>query len=249
MVAPDAVSENALVLVDVQHDFLPGGALAIKGGFEVIQVCNEARSTVHFDLVALSQDTHTPGHCSFATSHAGHESAKTFSEIAIPTPSGILTLEPRQVRVVQQMLWPEHCIQGSRGWQFHASLMRAPNDLVVPKGLSVEIDSYSAFGDEFHGQFETTALNWALTSKMIKRVVVMGLALDYCVKFTCLDAARLGFEVWVVLDGCRAVDASPETLALTLQRLREAGVNIVQSVADLPTALFPRKEWRASVHG
>ena len=140
-------------------------------------------------------------------------------------------------------MWPDHCVQGSAGANFCADLVRAEGDVVVYKGTNPGVDSYSGFGDEFEGQFENTHLDALLRGKGITHVVVVGLALDYCVAYTCLDARRLGFATYLVLDGCRPVDATRETPGYkkVMADMAARGVVIVQGVADLPEDVFPRR--------
>lgn len=140
-------------------------------------------------------------------------------------------------------MWPDHCVQGSPGAALCAALARAPGDALVQKGTARGVDSYSAFGDEFQGQFEDTRLAALLRGRGVTHVAVAGLALDYCVAYTCLDAARLGFAAYLVLDGCRPVDATRATDAYrgVLAELQARGVVLVQGAADLPAAHFPRR--------
>lgn len=203
-IAPD----DLLLVIDVQNDFCPGGALAVADGDAVVPVVN--RLAARFDHVVLTQDWHPAGHSSFATSHSG---AAPFSEIAMP--------------YGPQTLWPDHCIQGSAGAAFHPDLAIDRAELVIRKGFCVAIDSYSAF---FENDRKTpTGLAGYLRERGLRRVVMAGLATDYCVQYSALDARRLGFETIVVLAGCRAIDLGG-SLAVATAAMREAGVELVEEV-------------------
>lgn len=203
-IAPD----DLLLVIDVQNDFCPGGALAVADGDAVVPVVN--RLAARFDHVVLTQDWHPAGHSSFATSHPG---AAPFSEIAMP--------------YGPQTLWPDHCIQGSAGAAFHPNLAIDRAELVIRKGFRVAIDSYSAF---FENDRKTpTGLAGYLRERGLRRVVMAGLATDYCVQYSALDARRLGFETIVVLAGCRAIDLGG-SLAVATAAMREAGVELVEEV-------------------
>ena len=136
-------------------------------------------------------------------------------------------------------MWTDHCIQGTPGAEFCADLVRAEGDIVVPKGTHAGVDSYSAFGDKFGGQFERTILEAQLRDKGVTHVAVVGLAQDFCVKFTCMDAHRLGFVTYLVKDACRAV--SPQACAGEMAQLAALGVHVVDSLKDLPAEHFPRR--------
>ncbi|MBR1157971.1 bifunctional nicotinamidase/pyrazinamidase [Bradyrhizobium elkanii] len=203
-IAPD----DLLLVIDVQNDFCPGGALAVTDGDAVVPVVN--RLAARFDHVVLTQDWHPAGHSSFATSHPG---AAPFSEIAMP--------------YGPQTLWPDHCIQGSAGAAFHPDLATDRAELVIRKGFRVAIDSYSAF---FENDRKTpTGLAGYLRERGLRRVVMAGLATDYCVQYSALDARRLGFETIVVLAGCRAIDLGG-SLAVATAAMREAGVELVEEL-------------------
>jgi len=204
-IAPD----DLLLVIDVQNDFCPGGALAVADGDAVVPVVN--RLAARFDHVVLTQDWHPAGHSSFATSHPG---AAPFSEIAMP--------------YGRQTLWPDHCIQGSAGAAFHPDLAIDRAELVIRKGFRVAIDSYSAF---FENDRKTpTGLAGYLRERGLRRVVMAGLATDFCVQYSALDARRLGFETVVVLSGCRAIDLGG-SLAAATAAMREAGVTLVEEIA------------------
>ncbi|MHC1947676.1 bifunctional nicotinamidase/pyrazinamidase [Bradyrhizobium sp. UFLA06-06] len=203
-IAPD----DLFLVIDVQNDFCPGGALAVADGDAVVPVVNRLAS--RFDHVVLTQDWHPAGHSSFATSHPG---AAPFSEIAMP--------------YGPQTLWPDHCIQGSAGAAFHPDLATDRAELVIRKGFRAAIDSYSAF---FENDRKTpTGLAGYLRERGLRRVVMAGLATDYCVQYSALDARRLGFETIVVLAGCRAIDLGG-SLAVASAAMREAGVELVEEL-------------------
>ncbi|MFQ3456179.1 bifunctional nicotinamidase/pyrazinamidase [Bradyrhizobium sp. UFLA01-814] len=203
-IAPD----DLLLVIDVQNDFCPGGALAVAEGDAVVPVVN--RLAGRFDHVVLTQDWHPAGHSSFATSHPG---AAPFSEIAMP--------------YGPQTLWPDHCIQGSAGAAFHPNLATERAELVIRKGFRAAIDSYSAF---FENDRKTpTGLAGYLRERGLRRVVMAGLATDYCVQYSALDARRLGFDTIVVLAGCRAIDLGG-SLAVATAAMREAGVELVEEL-------------------
>lgn len=200
---------TALIVVDVQNDFLPGGALAVPHGDEVIPVIN--RLARGFELVVATQDWHPPNHLSFAANHPG----RTVGEVV-------------ELDGLKQVLWPVHCVQGTPGAELAAGLDSARIAHVVKKGTDPRVDSYSGFFD--NGRRRDTGLNRWLRSQGVERVVVTGLATDYCVKATALDAAELGFETTVVTDACRAVNLSPGDEQQALDELQAAGVCVVESL-------------------
>lgn len=177
--------DTALVVVDVQYDFCPGGALAVPGGGEVVPVINALAR--RFENVVLTQDWHPAGHASFASSHAGKKPFETTT-----------------LTYGEQVLWPDHCVQGTRGAELHAGLALPHAQMVVRKGWRRGIDSYSAFLEA--DRKAPTGLAGYLRERGIGRVVCVGLATDFCVAWTALDARRLGFDAIVVEDACRAID-------------------------------------------
>lgn len=199
---------DALVLVDIQNDFMPFGALPVVGGDAVVPVANTVMTT--FDLVIATQDWHPADHASFASSHPGR------------TPGEVVVLGG-----TEQVLWPDHCVQDSPGASFHAGLDVAGIGHVVRKGVDREVDSYSGFFDNDHRR--ETGLRALLAARGVDRIVVCGLATDYCVKYTVLDARALGLEVVVVTDGCRAVDIEPGDGERALSEMRSAGCTLVTS--------------------
>lgn len=192
---------QALIVVDVQNDFCPGGALAVPGGDEVVAPINAMMD--RFGAVILTQDWHPAGHSSFVSAHPGKAPYDT-----VEMPYGV------------QVLWPDHCVQGTEGAAFHKDL-RTDGDLIVRKGFRPAIDSYSGFFE--NDQTTPTGLEGYLRSRGITRLTLAGLATDFCVAFTALDAARLGFEVTVDLAACRAIDLDG-SLQSALDRMKEAGI-------------------------
>ncbi len=196
---------DALILVDLQNDFLPGGALAVPRGDEVIPVAN--RLVGHFGFVVATRDWHPPDHSSFASQHPGHAVGDVI-----------------EVGGVAQVLWPDHCVQGTKGAELAAALNDAAISEIVTKGTSRDIDSYSGFFD--NNQRQATGLLDILQRSGITRVHVMGLATDYCVKFTALDALKLGFETNLVLEGCRGVNLTPGDSDRAVDEMRAAGASV-----------------------
>ncbi|CAN5294556.1 bifunctional nicotinamidase/pyrazinamidase [soil metagenome] len=201
---------RALILVDLQYDFMPGGALAVARGDEVVKIAR--RMVPHFATVVATQDWHPPHHGSFASSHPGTK----------PYDLGTLGGVP-------QVMWPTHCVEGTHGAELHADLDRARVTEVFRKGTDPTLDSYSGFFD--NGHKKATGLAEWLKARWIEQVYVLGLATDYCVKFTALDAKSLGFDVKLIEDGCRAVDLSPGDGDRAISELRGAGIAIVESGA------------------
>jgi nicotinamidase/pyrazinamidase len=197
---------NALILVDIQNDFLPGGALAVPHGDEVISVANEQQR--HFDLIVATQDWHPADHQSFAANHAG----KRIGDLV-------------RVNGVPQILWPVHCVQDTSGADFAATLKRERWARVFQKGVDTEIDSYSGFFD--NGRVKNTGLEAYLRQQGVDSVFVLGLATDYCVKFTALDAVSLGFRTHLILDGCRGVNLEPDDAQRAVEAMKAAGVFLV----------------------
>ncbi|QDT29215.1 nicotinamidase/pyrazinamidase [Gimesia panareensis] len=194
---------HALILVDLQYDFMPGGALAVPEGHEVVEIANQWMSD--FELVVATQDWHPPDHQSFASQHPGREIGD------------LIELEGQA-----QVLWPEHCIEGTDGAELHAELDREQIDAVIQKGTDARIDSYSGFFDNGHHQ--ATSLGDYLASRNVDAVTIMGLATDYCVKFTALDAIRLGLKTHVVVKGCRGVELESGDIQRALEEMQAAGV-------------------------
>jgi len=193
---------EALLLVDVQNDFMPFGALPTSGGDEVVPVCN--RLAEAYELVVATQDWHPPDHASFASNHAGRKPGEVI-----------------QLQGMDQVLWPDHCVQNTPGASFHSGLDVGPIGHVVRKGTDPSIDSYSGFFDNHH--LKATGLEGYLRERGVDRVVISGLTTDYCVLYTSLDARELGFAVIVATDGCRAVNLEPTDGEAALDTMRDAG--------------------------
>ncbi|HVR42097.1 MAG TPA: bifunctional nicotinamidase/pyrazinamidase [Thermoanaerobaculia bacterium] len=200
--------KHALILVDIQNDFCPGGALAVSEGDAVIPVANRIQG--HFDVIAATQDWHPPNHGSFASQHPGRK------------PGDVVDLNG-----LRQELWPDHCVQGSKGAEFHPDLDTSRIDRVFRKGTDPGIDSYSGLFD--NGHRKATGLGDYLQEKEVTDVWIAGLAADYCVKFTALDAVGLGLRTWVVRDGTRGVEVHPGDVDRAIEEMRRAGVQIVES--------------------
>lgn len=199
------MADEALVVIDLQNDFCPGGALAVAGGDEIVPLVNDLiRGSDH---VIMTQDWHPAGHSSFASSHPGHQPYQS-----VTMPYG------------EQTLWPDHCIQGSRGADFHTGLAWTKAELVIRKGFRPAIDSYSAFFENDHTT--PTGLAGYLRERGIDAITLAGLATDFCVAYSALDAVKLGFSVTVRLDACRGIDLNGSLAAMT-GRMREAGVTLL----------------------
>lgn len=198
-------SNQALIVIDIQNDFCPGGALAVAGGDAIIPRVNAMMEG--FAIRVLTQDWHPANHSSFAANHPG---AAPFSTVTMP--------------YGPQVLWPGHCIQGTAGAAFHPDLRTDPADLVIRKGFRAEIDSYSAFFE--NDRTTSTGLEGYLRSRGVVAVTLVGLAFDYCVAYSALDAARLGFAVTVFEGACRAIDLAGSKAAMA-QTMRDAGVAVV----------------------
>jgi len=206
--AAPARTKRALILVDIQNDFCPGGALAVPRGDEVVEVANRVAGA--FPLVVATQDWHPPDHGSFAVHHPGKK-----------------PFDLHELGGLPQVLWPPHCVQGTPGAAFHPGLDLRGVHRVVPKGTDPTIDSYSGFHD--NGKRKATGLEDFLRAEGVGEVFVMGLATDYCVRATALDALALGFGVILIEDGCRAVELAPGDGARAIEEMRQAGARIAQS--------------------
>jgi nicotinamidase/pyrazinamidase len=200
--------DDVLLIVDVQNDFCPGGALAVADGDAVVPVIN--RLSARFDHVVLTQDWHPPGHSSFATSHPGSAPFQTIAMSYGP-----------------QTLWPDHCVQGTEGAALHPRLSTDKAELVIRKGFRSTIDSYSAFYE--NDRITPTGLAGYLRERGLKRIFMAGLATDFCVHYSALDARRLGFEIVVVESGCRAIDLAG-SLASAHVSMAAAGVEVVNDL-------------------
>ena len=197
---------NALILVDIQNDFVPGGRLAVPDGDAIIPIANSLQAS--FGLVVATQDWHPPAHKSFASNHEGK---KPFEHI--------------DLHGLDQVLWPDHCVQGSSGAEFHPALEMRRVEAIFRKGMDTEIDSYSGFYD--NGARKSTGLAGFLRDRKVRKVFVCGLAADYCVAFTAKDALRENFDTFVVADATRPIDATGfERMA---DELMGMGGQIIQS--------------------
>jgi len=206
--ATQAAGKSALIIVDMQYDFLPGGALATRGGDELPPLINQLQDK--FDLIVATQDWHPPGHGSFASSHPGH------------SPGEVIDLNG-----LEQILWPDHAVQGTHGAELVAELDQERIAHIVQKGTDPAVDSYSGFYD--NGHRVDTGLDAYLKSQGITRVYVVGLALDYCVKYTALDAERAGYDTTLIADASRAVNLQPGDGDAAIGQMKSAGVQVIDS--------------------
>jgi nicotinamidase/pyrazinamidase len=200
---------KALIIVDVQNDFCPGGALAVREGDQVVPIINALQRG--FDLVVATQDWHPADHLSFASQHTKHNVGDRMTLFGL-----------------DQILWPDHCVQGSVGAEFVENLNLRPVRKVFRKGTDREIDSYSGFYD--NGRRKATGLGAYLKEHTVKEVYIVGLATDYCVKYTALDALNLGFKTHLIKDACRGVDLDPGDSERALSELQSQGIEIASCV-------------------
>ena len=198
------MDKTALLVIDVQNDFCPGGALAVADGDAVVGAINAMLAD--YPVRVFTQDWHPAGHGSFASSHPGKAAFET-TEMPYGT----------------QVLWPDHCVQGTKGAAFHPDLRTEPADLIIRKGANPAIDSYSAFFE--NDRTTPTGLEGYLRTRGVERLVLTGLATDFCVAYSALDAARLGFAAEVRLDACRAIDLDG-SLGAALDQMRAAGITL-----------------------
>ena len=203
---------KALIVTDIQNDFLPGGALAVPEGDAVIPIANRLQPA--FPLVVATQDWHPANHGSFAANHSGKE---PYQQI--------------DLNGLAQTLWPVHCVQGSTGAELAATLRQDRIAKVFPKGTDPGIDSYSGFFD--NGHRKATGLGDWLKAKGVTEAYVCGLTTDYCVKFTSLDAVSLGFKTWVIADACRGINVRPGDVRQAVAEMAQAGVAVVESAQVL----------------
>ena len=197
---------KALLLIDIQNDFLPGGSLAVPDGDKVIPLANVLQH--YFDVVVATQDWHPADHKSFASQHQGKEVFETI-----------------QLQGLEQVLWPNHCVQGSQGAEFANDLNMNKVEAIFRKGTSPEIDSYSGFHD--NGHLKSTALAEYLRGKGVKQVYVLGLAADYCVYFSAKDALKEGFEAYIIEDATRPID--PQGFERAKEDIISRGGEIIRS--------------------
>jgi nicotinamidase/pyrazinamidase len=201
---------NTLILVDIQNDFLPGGALPVPQGNAIIPIANRLQEGGRFDLIVATQDWHPAGHGSFAANHPG----RTVGEVI-------------ELNGLPQILWPVHCVQETRGASFTDGLATTKIEKVFTKGTDPAIDSYSGFFD--NGHRKSTGLGEYLRARGVTDVYVCGLATDYCVKFTALDARQLGFNTFLIEDASRGVNLKPGDVERAVEEMRAAGVKVVRS--------------------
>ena len=199
---------KALIIVDLQNDFLPGGTLPVPGGDEVIPLANELQSP--FDIVVATKDWHPANHGSFAANHPGKK------------PGDRIILDG-----IEQILWPAHCVRNTHGAEFASAFDTSRIAHVFHKGIDPLIDSYSTFFDNAHRRH--TGLAHYLKERSIKNIYLLGLALDYCVKYSALDARHLGLNTHVILDGCRGIDLKPGDINRALDEMKRAGATILKS--------------------
>ena len=199
---------NALIIVDLQNDFLPGGALPVPRGDEVIPVANKLQQ--RFELVLTTQDWHPPEHGSFAANHPGKK------------PGDRIMLDG-----IEQIVWPVHCVQNTHGAEFATSFDTSRIAHVFHKGTERNIDSYSTFFDNAHRRH--TGLARYLGERSIKDIYLMGLALDYCVKYSTLDARQLGLNTHVIVDGCRGIELERGDIHRALDEMRDVGAVLLRS--------------------
>lgn len=204
---------EALIIVDIQNDFLPGGALAVQEGDQIIPGVN--RLVEQFDLVVATQDWHPADHGSFASNHNDKK------------PGEMIRLHG-----LDQVLWPDHCVQHTYGAEFSKDLNMGNIQKIFQKGTDPSIDSYSGFFD--NGKRKDTGLNDYLESKGVDKVYIVGLATDYCVKFTALDAIECGYQTTVLMDATRAVNLQPQDGAKAIEEMRQKGIHVIYTAEILP---------------
>lgn len=197
-------ADEALIVIDVQNDFCPGGALAVSEGDQIVPLINAM--LLDFSVKVLTQDWHPAGHSSFATSHDGKA-----------------PFELTQMPYGPQVLWPDHCVQGTDGAAFHKDLLTNPADMIIRKGFRPQIDSYSAFFE--NDQTTPTGLEGYLRTRGVTKLTLVGLATDFCVAYSAIDGAKLGFDVTVLESACRAIDLDG-SLATARDSMRAAGVKL-----------------------
>lgn len=203
---------NALILVDIQNDFLPGGALPAADGNQILPIVN--RLLPAFEMVVATKDWHPPNHGSFAASHPGKKAGDVIDLNGLP-----------------QTLWPAHCVQDTPGAAFGPGFDTLRIRQVFRKGTDPGIDSYSGFFD--NGHRKATGLGDFLKARQVEEVFIAGLTTDYCVKFTALDAIKLGFKTRVVEDACRGVNLQPDDVTKAIEEMKKAGVVVVRSEQTL----------------
>lgn len=202
------MKKTALIMVDLQNDFCKGGNLAVPDGDAIIPLANQLQPC--FDLVVATKDWHPQNHMSFASNHEGSKVGEVI-----------------QVHGFNQVLWPDHCVQNSKGSEFHPALNTDRINHIFHKGTDRFVDSYSAFYDNEH--LRATGLADYLYREGITDIYIMGLATDYCVKYSCLDASQMNFKVHIIEDACRGVELQPGDVANAIKEIQAAGVKWVDS--------------------
>jgi len=199
---------KALLIIDVQNDFIPGGSLAVKDGIQIVPIINKLTKSNLFDIVIFTKDWHPSNHKSFASQHEG----KNLFDVV-------------DLNGIDQVLWPDHCVQDTEGAMFHKDIdMNIPNLYIFKKGMNPEVDSYSGFYENDHKT--STGLSEFLKEKGVYETYICGLALDYCCLYTSIDSVNEGFETYFILDGTRAIT---DNITPVLDELRDNGVMIIDS--------------------
>ncbi len=211
---------KALVLVDIQNDFLPGGALAVPRGDEIVPLANRLQD--HFDLIVATQDWHPADHASFAANHPGKQPGETIALNGLP-----------------QILWPVHCVENTPGAELAPALDQRKIARMIRKGTDPQIDSYSGFYD--NGHLRSTGLREYLRNRGVDEIYVLGLATDYCVKATAIDGINLGFKTHLIEDACRGVELNPGDVRRAVEEMRSKGANTVQSAAFIEESASARR--------
>jgi len=199
---------SALILIDLQNDFFPGGSLGVPGADAIFPLANTVQDL--FDFVVATQDWHPQNHTSFASNHPSKKAFEVIDLNGIP-----------------QVLWPDHCVQGTKGAEFHSKLRKDKISKIIHKGTDPKIDSYSAFYDNAH--LKETELEPFLKEKGIHTVYIMGLATDYCVYYSVLDAVKLGFKTYLIEDGCFGINKNTGDVENALKQMKQAGATIIKS--------------------
>ncbi|EGG20488.1 nicotinamidase [Cavenderia fasciculata] len=224
---------KALILVDIQYDFMEGGSLQVPNASDILEPINKLLENNNqlFDLVVLSQDWHPQNHISFASNHPGAQCFETIDIQQPPPPpprstTTTTTIGKKDI-TMKQIMWPNHCVQHSKGSEFHQHLLRSSNikEVIIRKGMNVNVDSYSAFQDN-DDQYKTE-LHSTLVQHHVKDIYVCGLATDYCVGYTCLDGKQLGYNVYLLSDCTRGV--SDDSTNEMLSKLENNGVLLIKS--------------------
>lgn len=202
------MKQRALIIVDLQNDFMPGGSLEVPQGHEVIPIANAVQK--HFDLIIATKDWHPEEHGSFAKNHPGHREGEVVNLAGL-----------------RQILWPRHCVQNSSGSEFVKDFDTSRITKVIHKGTDTQIDSYSTFFDNAHRR--STGLDQFLQEHNVEEVYILGVATDYCVKYSVLDARHLGYKTFVIEDACRGVNLKPDDSMKALEEMKSVGAEIIQS--------------------